>query len=178
MSVLWKTHGTPKFGPLHYIKIVPNLVSILWLKYNQFWRWSGYISMLNFRASFPCVIEQMPGNRSGRMDGHPENIMPSVPRSKCNNVPWYIQAKGQIWDVPPTKLTACKFDNTIIVYVTNCEQSKVLFYFTNHVFKCYSKCFVTRGSFNWGILKLSVVQPYLISDIGCYVYVLYTVWRS
>ena len=32
------------------------------LKSNQFWRWSGYISMQNFRLFPSCVLREMPGN--------------------------------------------------------------------------------------------------------------------
>ena len=35
-----------------------------WPKSNQFWRWSGYISMSNFRAFLPCVLQKMPGNHN------------------------------------------------------------------------------------------------------------------
>ena len=29
---------------------------------NQYWRWSGYISMQNFRPFHPCILQEMPGN--------------------------------------------------------------------------------------------------------------------
>ena len=32
-----------------------------WLWSIQFWRWSGYISMHNFRPIPPCVLREMPG---------------------------------------------------------------------------------------------------------------------
>ena len=35
-----------------------------WPKSNQFWRWSGYISMSNFRAFLPCVLQKMPRNHN------------------------------------------------------------------------------------------------------------------
>ena len=40
-----------------------------WPKSNQFWSWSAYISMLNFRLSPPCVLRLMPRNLFGRTDG-------------------------------------------------------------------------------------------------------------
>ena len=40
-----------------------------WPWTNQFWRWSRYISMENFRPFPPCVLRQIPGNLSGRTDG-------------------------------------------------------------------------------------------------------------
>ena len=40
-----------------------------WPQSNQFWRWSGYISMQNFRPFPPCVLREMPGNLFGRTDG-------------------------------------------------------------------------------------------------------------
>ena len=33
-----------------------------WPRTNQFWRWSRYISMQNFRPFPPCVLQDMPGN--------------------------------------------------------------------------------------------------------------------
>ena len=33
-----------------------------WPRTNHFWRWSGYISVLNFRPFPPCVLQEMPGN--------------------------------------------------------------------------------------------------------------------
>ena len=41
-----------------------------WPWSNQFWRWSRYIIMQNFRLFPLCVLWQMHGNLSGRMDGH------------------------------------------------------------------------------------------------------------
>ena len=41
----------------------------MWPKSNQFWRWSGYVSMQNFRLFPPCVLREMPGNLLGRTDG-------------------------------------------------------------------------------------------------------------
>ena len=44
-----------------------------WPNSNQFWRWSGYISMQNCRPFPPCNFLEMPGNPSrwtdGRTDG-------------------------------------------------------------------------------------------------------------
>ena len=35
-------------------------------KSNQCWRWSGYISMQDFRPFHPCILQEMPGNLCGR----------------------------------------------------------------------------------------------------------------
>ena len=40
-----------------------------WIKPNQFWRWSGFTSILNFRASLLCVLQKISGNLSFRTDG-------------------------------------------------------------------------------------------------------------
>ena len=37
-------------------------INRLWPKTNQFWRWSRYISMQNFRLFPPCILQEMPGN--------------------------------------------------------------------------------------------------------------------
>ena len=68
-----------------------------WPRTNQFWRWSRYISMQNFRPFPLCVLQEMPGwtngptdpctgqkrvfqASDGRTDGQPENIMPPAPK--------------------------------------------------------------------------------------------------
>ena len=38
-------------------------------KSDQFWRWSGYISMQSFRPFPPCVLQEMLGNLSRRTNG-------------------------------------------------------------------------------------------------------------
>ena len=37
-------------------------INRIWPKCNQFQRWSGYITMLNFRPFLPCVLKKIPKN--------------------------------------------------------------------------------------------------------------------
>ena len=61
-----------------------------WSWYNQFWRWSGYISMRNFRPFLSCVLQEMPGNpgfdlfhyvkiatKLEKLTGHDHNLVSS-----------------------------------------------------------------------------------------------------
>ena len=51
-----------------------------WPKCNQFWRWSGYISMPNFRPFLPWVFQEMPRNFFG-MDGWTDRLTDKKKRS-------------------------------------------------------------------------------------------------
>ena len=53
--------GNPKLGQSHWAKDVPKQGKSTDHdpKSNQFWRWSGYISMPNFRPFLPCVLLRM-----------------------------------------------------------------------------------------------------------------------
>ena len=52
-----------------------------WPRTNQFWRWSRYISMQNFRPFPPCVLQEIPGNP--KFDPfHQVKIVPKLQQGK------------------------------------------------------------------------------------------------
>ena len=54
-----KCQETPNFA---WVKILPKLGEST----NCSCKWSGYISMLNFKPFFPCVLHKVPGNSQDR----------------------------------------------------------------------------------------------------------------
>ena len=58
-----------EYEPVQKHKVTPGILGWLnedlyrpWPKFNQLWRWSGWISMPNFRPFLSCVFQKMPGN--------------------------------------------------------------------------------------------------------------------
>ena len=74
---------------------------LAWPKSNQFWRWSGYISMSKYGPFFPCVLQKMPRNHKF----WPVSQSQNAAKIRKMNRPW--PKPNQLW-MWSGYISACK----------------------------------------------------------------------